>query len=99
MYFPVQYEKTKEKPKLFEKNLEKTQGSQKKPRTQIWIEKPKILGENPRGSVATLKKLKTLDGPLKNPQKTPGQICKDFAEKSNFSWKKLNFFSKKSNFF
>ena len=50
-------------------------------------------------SVATLKKSKTLDGPLKKPQKSPGQICKDFAEKSNFSWKKSNFFSKKSNFF
>src|SRR6218665_2068900 len=33
-------------------------------------------------SVATLKKSKTLDGPLKKPQKSPGQICKDFAEKS-----------------
>src|SRR6218665_4178473 len=43
-------------------------------------------------SVATLKKSKTLDGPLKKPQKTPGQIFTHFAEKSNFSWKKSNFF-------
>ena len=41
----------------------------------------------------------------KKPQKTPGQICKDFAEKSNFSWKKSNFsrknrtFSEKNGFF
>jgi len=52
----------------------------------------------PSISVATLKKSKTLNGPLKKPQKTPGQICKDFAEKSSFSWKKSNFFSEKSNF-
>ena len=44
MYFSVKYEKTHEKPKLLENNLEKTQGSQKKPRTQHWIETPKILG-------------------------------------------------------
>ena len=34
------------------KTLEQTQGSQKNPRTQDWIEKPKILGENPRGGNA-----------------------------------------------
>jgi len=37
---------------LFPKTLEKIQGCQKKPRTQDWIEKPKILGENPRGGNA-----------------------------------------------
>ena len=42
MYFPVQYEKTQEKPKLFEKNLEKTQGSQTK------TQEPKIGSKNPR---------------------------------------------------
>src|SRR6218665_463529 len=52
-----------------------------------------------RTTVATLKKSKTLDGPLKKPQETPGQICTNFAEKSNCSWKKSNFSWKKSNFF
>ena len=51
----------------------------------------------PLDSVATLKKYKTLDGPLKKPQKTPGQICTDFSEKSNFCWKKSNFSWEKSN--
>src|SRR6218665_1610045 len=53
-------------------------------------------------SVATLKKLKSLDGPLKKSQKTPGQISIQLAyilgKKSNFSWKKSNFSWKKSNF-
>jgi len=39
MYFSVKYEKNQEKPKLFEKNLEKTQGCQKK---------TKIGSKNPR---------------------------------------------------
>ena len=52
-----------------------------------------------RTSVATLKKSKTLDGPLKKPQKTPGQICTDFAEKSNFSClEKIELFLKKVAF-
>jgi len=42
MYFSVKFEKTQEKPKLFKKNLEKTQGSQKK------NQEPKIGSENPR---------------------------------------------------
>src|SRR6218665_692399 len=54
-------------------------------------------------SVATLKKLKSLDGPLKKSQKTPGQISIQMAyilgKKSNFSWRKYNFSWKKSNFF
>ena len=49
MYFLV---KTQEKPKVFQKTLKETQGPQKKPRTQDSIEKPKILGENPRGGNA-----------------------------------------------
>ena len=42
MYFSVKFEKNQEKPKLFEKTLEKTQGSQKK------NQEPKIGSENPR---------------------------------------------------
>ena len=38
---------------MFQKTLEKTQGPQKQnPRTQDWIEKPKILGVNPRSGNA-----------------------------------------------
>src|SRR6218665_1510916 len=53
-------------------------------------------------SVATLKKLKSLDGPLKNPKKTPGQISMQLdyilGKKSNFSRKKSNVFGKKCLF-
>jgi len=42
MYFPVQYEKTQDKPKLFEKTLEKTQHSQEN------TQEPKIGSKNPR---------------------------------------------------
>ena len=43
------------KPKVFEKTLDKTQGPQEK--TQESIEKPKILGENPRSGNAGRKKV------------------------------------------
>jgi len=48
MYFLVKCEK----PKVFQKTLEQTQGPQKNPRTQDSFEKPKILGENSRGGNA-----------------------------------------------
>src|SRR6218665_1332091 len=50
-------------------------------------------------SVATLKKIENPRRASEKPQKTPGQICTDFAKKSNFSWKKSNFSGKKWLFF
>ena len=52
-------------------------------------------------SVATLKKSKTLDGPLENPQKTPGQICGKielFLEKMELFLEKMELFFKKAAF-
>src|SRR6218665_3876416 len=42
-------------------------------------------------SVATLKKSKTLNGPLKKPQKTPGQICTDLRKNRSFLGKNRTF--------
>jgi len=53
------------------------------------------LLSNPSISVATVKKSKTLDGPLKNPQKTPGQICGKielFLEKMELFLEKMELF-------
>jgi len=44
--------KKQEKPKVFQKTLEKPKALRNNPRTQDSIEKPKILGENPRGGNA-----------------------------------------------
>ena len=53
----------------------------------------------PKCSVATLKKSKPLDGPLKKPQKTPGQICKElFLEKIEPFLEKIELFLKKAAF-
>ena len=49
MYFSVKYEKNQEKPKLLEKNLEKTQGSQKKPKNLRLVRKTQDLGRKPKG--------------------------------------------------
>src|SRR6218665_1113257 len=67
----------------------------KNPRPSEKTQEPKIASKNPRSwektqavatlvfsvrsSVATLKKSKTLDGPLKKTQKTPGEISMRFA--------------------
>ena len=45
----------------------------------------KTVSKRGATSVATLKKSKTLDGPLKKPQKTPGQICTGFGKNRTFS--------------
>src|SRR6218665_3869297 len=52
MYFSAKFEKTQEKPKLFKKTEKKPKALRKNPRTQDWIGKPKILGENPRSGNA-----------------------------------------------
>ena len=50
-------------------------------------------------SVATLNKSKTLDGPLKNPQTTPGQISMlTFWEKIQLFQEKIQLFRKKVAF-
>ena len=49
MYFSVTVEKKQEKPKVFEKTLEKTQGTLKEnPETQDRIEKDQDLGRKPK---------------------------------------------------
>jgi len=48
MYFPVQYEKTQEKPKLFGKN------PRKNPRQSEKTQEPKIASKNPRSWEKTL---------------------------------------------
>src|SRR6218665_486298 len=60
-----------------------------------------FLSTRYRFSVATLNKSKTLDGPQKNPQKTPGQISMRFpyilGENSTFPGENPTF-SEKSRF-
>src|SRR6218665_585668 len=46
--------KTKQNPRYLKNSRKNPRQSDKKPRTQDWIEKPKILGENPRGGNAAL---------------------------------------------
>ena len=52
MYFSVKYEKTQEKPKLFGKNLEKTQRGQKKPKNPRLDRKTQDLGRKHKGGNA-----------------------------------------------
>ena len=59
----------------------------------------RVLKVSKTSSVATLKKLKTLDGPLKKPQKTPGEICTDFGKKIELFLGKIELFRKKVAFF
>ena len=60
MYFLLKCEKNQEKPKVFEKALEKTQGPQEKiQEPKIRSKNPsKILGENPRSGNADGRRLR-----------------------------------------
>jgi len=52
MYFSVKCEKPKINPRCFRKPKKNPTPSGRNPRTQDWIEEPKILGENPRSGNA-----------------------------------------------
>jgi len=53
MYFLIKYEKTQEKPKVFDKSLEKPNALSKTPKNpRLDFKKNKILGANPRSGNA-----------------------------------------------